>query len=127
MPGSGAFADRQGLLGVGLHAGHLGGRLEAMYTGVPGADLVAVTANLLWTLGQARGKGLEPYLIAGAGRYIKFLEGHTGLNGGVGVRRRSGSLRLFAEVRYHRLLYHFREAPAADTFLPVSFGVMLGR
>jgi hypothetical protein len=70
---------------------------------------------------------IQPYLVAGLGDYVKFSEERFGLNGGVGVRRRVGAVRLFAEVRYHWVTRHFDEASSADTFVPVSFGIMLGR
>jgi hypothetical protein len=98
-----------------------------MYTGVPISDLVAFTGNVVWTFRGRQATAVEPYLIAGLGDYVKFSEDRFGLNGGAGVRRRVGPVRLFAEVRYHRVLRHFDEASDADTFVPVSFGVTLGR
>ncbi len=58
---------------------------------------------------------------------MKFSESRFGVNGGVGVRRRMGPIRLFAEMRYHRVTRQFDEAGNADTFVPVSVGVVLGR
>ena len=127
LPGSGAGSDWQGLLGFGFQKGRGGARLEAMYTGVPGADLLALTANLVWTFRRAQATAVEPYLIAGLGTYVKFSEERFGLNGGVGVRRRAGPVRPFAEVRYHRVTGHFDETSNTDTFVPVSFGITLGR
>jgi hypothetical protein len=128
LPGSGASADWQGLIGLGYKMGdHAGVRLEAMLTGVPGADLLALTSNFVWTFRRRQTNAVEPYLVAGLGTYVKFSEDHFGLNGGVGVRRRMGAVRLFAEVRYHRVTCHFDEASRADTFVPVSFGIILGR
>ena len=127
LPGSGAGGDWHGMVGVGVQRQALGARLEAMYAGVPGADLVALTGNLVWILRQGGLTGAQPYLIAGAGSYVKYSESRFGLNGGVGVRRQLGPLRLFAEVRYHRVTRRFEEAPEADTFVPVSVGVALGR
>jgi hypothetical protein len=127
LPGSGASSDWQGLLGFGFQKGNGGVRLEAMLTGVPGADLLALTSNFVWTFRRRQSNAVEPYLVAGLGTYVKFSEEHFGLNGGVGVRRRAGPLRLFAEVRYHRVTRHFDGASKADTFVPVSFGIMLGR
>ena len=127
LPGSGASSDWHGLLGLGIHQGNGGVRFDAMLTGVPGADLLALTANYVWTFRRKQGNAVEPYLIAGLGGYVKFSDDHFGLNGGVGVRRRAGPVRLFAEVRYHRLTSKFEETSNADTFVPVSFGIMLGR
>ena len=127
LPGSGTGGDWHGLIGVGIQREALGARLEAMYTGVPGADLVALTGNLVWILRPGELTDAEPYLIAGVGSYVKFSESRFGLNGGVGVRRQVGALRLFAEVRYHRVTRRFEEARDADTFVPVSVGVALGR
>lgn len=126
LPGSGASADWQGSLAVSIHKGGIGARLEGMYTGVPGADLVALTGNLVWTFGRESPTAFEPYLIAGVGTYVKITEQRFGLNGGAGVRRRAGPLRLFAEVRYHRVTHRFDEAREADTFVPLSVGVSLG-
>ncbi len=50
LPGSGTVGDWHGLVGVGIQREALGARLDAMYTGVPGADLVALTGNLVWIL-----------------------------------------------------------------------------
>jgi hypothetical protein len=50
-----------------------------------------------------------------------------GVGVGVGVRRRMGPVRLFAEMRYHPVTRQFEEAENADTFVPVSVGVVLGR
>jgi hypothetical protein len=127
LPGSGASADWQGLLSLAYQMGDAGVRFEAMYTGVPGADLLALTSNLVWTFRRRQVTAVEPYLVAGLGTYVKFTEQRFGLNGGAGVRRRTGPVRLFAEVRYHRVTRHFDEARNADTFVPVSFGIMLGR
>lgn len=127
LPGSRADPDWQGLLALDIQKHAVGGRLEAMYTGVPGADLIALTGNVVWRFRRESRDRLEPYLIAGAGAYVKFSEQRFGLNGGVGVRRPVGPLRLFAEVRYHRVTRRFDEAPEADTFIPVSVGVTLGR
>jgi hypothetical protein len=128
LPGSGASADWQGLLWLGYRMGNNAGvRLEAMFTGVPGADLLALTSNFVWTFRRRQANAVEPYLVAGLGTYVKFSENHLGLNGGVGVRRRTGAVRLFAEVRYHRVTSHFEEARDADTFVPISFGIILGR
>jgi hypothetical protein len=126
LPGSGSGADWHALLTVDIQRRALGGRAEAMYTGVPGADLVALTGNLVWRLLEAPGDGLQPYLIAGMGAYVKFSEQRFGLNGGAGIRRSAGPVRVFAELRYHRVTRRFDEAPHADTFVPVSLGVMLG-
>jgi hypothetical protein len=127
LPGSGHLGDWHGLVGVGIQREALGARLEAMYEGVPGADLVALTGNLLWILRRRGPTDTEPYLIAGIGSYVKFTESRFGVNGGVGVRRRMGPLRLFAEMRYHRVTHQFEQAADADTFVPVSVGVALGR
>lgn len=127
LPGSGASADWHGLLGLGIHQGNSGVRLDAMFTGVPGADLLALTANYVWTFRRRQVNAVEPYLVAGVGTYVKYSEERFGLNGGAGVRRRTGPVRLFAEVRYHRVTRRFDEASEADTFVPVSFGIMLGR
>ena len=128
LPGSGASSDWQGLLWLGYRMGNnFGVRFEAMLTGVPGADLLALTSNLVWTFRRRQLTAVEPYLVAGLGTYVKFSEDRFGLNGGVGVRRRVGAVRLFAEVRYHRVTRHFDEANNADTFVPVSFGITLGR
>jgi hypothetical protein len=126
LPRSGVSADWQGSLAVGIHAGAIGGRLEGMLTGVPGADLVALTGNLVWSFRRASLTALEPYLIAGVGSYVKFSESRFGLNGGAGVGRRAGPLRLFVEMRYHRVTHRFDEAHNADTFIPLSVGVSLG-
>jgi hypothetical protein len=127
LPGSGSGGDWHGVVGVGIQPQALGARLEAMYTGVPGADLVALTGNVVWLLRRGVLTDAEPYLIAGVGGYAKFSESRFGVNGGIGVRRRVGPLRLFAEIRYHRVTRRFEEAGDADTFVPVSVGVMLGR
>ena len=127
LPGSGTVGDWHGLVGIGIQRETLGARLEAMYAGVPGADLVALTGNLVWILRRGGVTDTEPYLIAGIGSYVKFTESRFGVNGGVGVRRRMGPIRLFAEVRYHRVTRQFEEAGNADTFVPVSVGVLLGR
>jgi hypothetical protein len=127
LPGSGTGSDWHGLVGVGIQREALGARLEAMYTGVPGADLVALTGNLVWILRRGGLTDTEPYLIAGIGSYVKFTESRFGVNGGVGVRRRIGPIRLFAEMRYHRVTRRFEEAGDADAFVPVSVGVVLGR
>jgi hypothetical protein len=127
LPGSGAGADWQGLIYLAYRLGNGGVRFEAMFTGVPGADLLALTSNFVWTFRRRQVTAVEPYLIAGLGTYVKFSEHRFGLNGGAGVRRRAGPLRLFAEVRYHRVTRHFDEASNADTFVPVSFGITLGR
>ena len=128
LPGSGASSDWQGLIWLGYRLGDNGGvRFEAMFTGVPGADLLALTSNFVWTFRRRQANAVEPYLVAGLGTYVKFSEDRFGLNGGVGVRRRVGAVRLFAEVRYHRVTRHFDEASNADTFVPVSFGITLGR
>jgi len=127
LPGSGASADWHGLFGLGIHQGKSGVRFDAMLTGVPGADLLALTANYVWTFRRKQVNAVEPYLIAGLGTYVKFSDDHFGLNGGAGLRRRAGPVRLFAEVRYHRMTGKFDETSSADTFVPVSFGIMLGR
>jgi hypothetical protein len=128
LPGSGASSDWQGLLWLGYRMGNNAGiRLEAMFTGVPGADLLALTSNFVWTFPRRQANAVEPYLVAGVGTYAKFSENRFGLNGGMGVRRRVGAVRLFAEVRYHRVMHSFDEASNADTFVPVSFGIVLGR
>ena len=127
LPGAGAAADWQGLLAFGIEGEALGGRLEAMYTGVPGADLVALTGNLVWRFRGEHPSSFEPYVIAGVGAYLKFSEQRFGLNGGVGVRQPVGPVRLFAEVRYHRVTRQFDEARDADTLVPLSVGVILGR
>ena len=127
LPGSGTGGDMHGLVGVGIQREAIGARLDAMYAGVPGADLVALTGNLVWILRRGGVTDTEPYLIAGIGSYVKFTESRFGVNGGVGVRRRMGPIRLFAEVRYHRVTRQFEEAGNADTFVPVSVGVLLGR
>jgi hypothetical protein len=127
LPGSGASSDWQGLLWLGYRMGNnFGVRFEAMFTGVPGADLLALTSNVVWTF-RRQATAVEPYLVAGLGTYVKFTEDRFGLNGGVGLRRRVGAVRLFAEVRYHRVMRRFDEASNADTFVPVSFGITLGR
>ena len=126
LPGSGSGPDWQGLLWFGIEQGDLGGRLEGMYTGVPGADLVALTGNLVWTLRRGEPTDFEPYLVAGLGAYVKFSEQRFGLNGGAGVRRRFGPVRLFAEARYHQVTSRFEEASQADTFVPLLAGIMLG-
>jgi hypothetical protein len=127
LPGSGTVGDWHGLVGVGIQREALGARLEAMYEGVPGADLVALTGNLVWILRRGGLTDTEPYLIAGIGSYVKFTESRFGVNGGLGVRRRMGPIRLFAEVRYHRVTRRFEEASNANTLVPVSVGVVLGR
>ncbi|HUR94035.1 MAG TPA: hypothetical protein VMY76_05600 [Gemmatimonadales bacterium] len=126
LPGSGAGTDWHALLALNLRTQPLGGRLETMYMGVPGADLVALTGNVVWRFPRERATAVEPYLIVGAGAYLKFSEQRFGLNGGAGVQRPMGPLRLFAEVRYHRVTRRFEEARDADTFIPVSVGVALG-
>ena len=93
-----------------------------MYTGVPGADLVAFTCNLVWTFRPGQRTGFDPYLVAGLGSYVKFSENRFGLNGGAGVGRRLGSVRLYAELRYHRVTESFEEANEADTFVPLLLG-----
>jgi hypothetical protein len=98
-----------------------------MFTGVPGADLIAFTGNLVWTFRRRQATAVEPYLVAGLGSYVKFSEQRFGLNGGAGARRRFGRVRLFAEVRYHRVTSRFDEASRADTFVPVLMGITLGR
>jgi hypothetical protein len=104
LPGSGASSDWQGLLWLGYRMGNnLGVRFEAMLTGVPGADLLALTSNLVWTFRRRQLTTVEPYLVAGLGTYVKFSEDRFGLNGGVGLRRRVGAVRLFVEARYHRV------------------------
>jgi hypothetical protein len=45
LPGSGTVGDWHGLVGLGIQREALGARLEAMYAGVPGADLVALVAQ----------------------------------------------------------------------------------
>jgi hypothetical protein len=65
LPGSGASADWQGLLWVGYRLGNAGLRLEAMYTGVPGADLLALTSNLLWTFRREQVNASNPILSPG--------------------------------------------------------------
>jgi hypothetical protein len=127
LPGSGTVGDWHGLVGVGIQRDALGVRLEAMYAGVPEADLVALTGNLVWILRRGAVTDTEPYLIAGIGSYVKITESRFGVNAGFGVRRRVGPIRLFAEVRYHRVTRQFEEASNADTFVPVSVGVVLGR
>jgi hypothetical protein len=128
LPGSGASADWQGLFWLGYQMGNNAAvRLEAMYTGVPGADLLALTGNLLWIFRRGQATAIEPYLVAGVGTYVKYSEERFGLNGGAGLRRRVGPLRLFAEARYHRVTRRFDEQGNADTFVPVSFGITLGR
>lgn len=128
LPGSGASSDWQGLLWVGYQMGNNAAvRLEAMYTGVPISDLLALSGNLLWIFRRGQAKAIEPYLVAGVGTYVKFSEERFGLNGGAGLRRRVGAVRLFVEARYHRVTRRFDEASNADTFVPVSFGITLGR
>jgi hypothetical protein len=127
LPGSGVGADWHGLLAVDIRRQALGGRAEAMYTGVPGADLLALTGNLVWWPRGEPSDRIQPYLIAGIGGYVKFSEQRFGLNGGAGVRQPIGPVRMFAEVRYHRVTRRFDEAPDADTFNPVWGGVTLGR
>ena len=127
LPGSGGSADWQGLLWLGYQKDGVGVRLEAMYTGVPISDLIAFTANAVWTFRRRQANAIQPYLVVGLGDYVKWSEDRFGLNAGVGVRRRVGSVRLFAEVRYHRVTRDFDEASNADTFVPISFGIMLGR
>jgi hypothetical protein len=97
-----------------------------MLTGVPGADLLALTSNFVWTFRRRQLTAVEPYLVAGLGTYAKFSENRFGLNG-VGLRLRVGAVRLFVEARYHRVTRNFDEASNADTFVPVSFGITLGR
>ena len=127
LPGSGEIGDWHGLVGVGIQRKAFGARLEAMYAGVPDADLVALTGNLVWIFRRPGLMDTEPYLIAGVGSYVKYFESRFGVNAGAGVRRRIGRLRLFAEVRFHRVIQEFEEAGDANTLIPVSFGVVLGR
>ncbi|MEP6687504.1 MAG: hypothetical protein ABJC36_04085 [Gemmatimonadales bacterium] len=126
LPGSGTLGDWQGMLSVGVQQRAVGVRLEAMYTGVPGADLLALTANVLWVVRRRVATQVEPYLIAGVGSYVKYSESRFGLNAGAGIRRQVGWLRLFAEARYHHVTSRFDEGRLADTFVPVSVGVALG-
>lgn len=127
LPGARASADWAGLLSVTLQRGAVGGRVEGMYTGVPGADLVALTGNLVWSFRGIRPNDVEPYLIAGIGSYVKYSESRFGVNAGLGVRRRAGPLRLLAEVRFHRVTRRFEEARDAATFIPLLLGVTVGR
>lgn len=125
LPGADRSADWHGLVAVGLQGQHAGGRLEAMYTGVPGADLLAATASLVWQLRRPGVSAVEPYLIVGIGRYQKFSDGRFGLNGGAGVRRALGPVHVFVELRYHRVTRRFAEASEANAFVPVSLGLTL--
>lgn len=125
LPGSGTLGDWHGMISIGVQRKAIGARMEAMYTGVPGADLLALTGNVLWVIRPGVVGEVEPYVIGGAGSYVKFSETRFGLNAGAGVRRQAGPLRLFAEVRYHRVTSRFDEARDADTFVPVSVGVAL--
>lgn len=127
LPGAHAGADWAGLLAVNLQRGAVGARLEGMYTGVPGADLVALTGNLVWIFQGTRPREVEPYLIAGIGSYVKYSESRFGVNAGLGVRRRAGPLRLVAEVRFHRVTRRFEEGREAATFIPLLVGVTVGR
>ena len=126
FPSSGAGSDWHALVGLAVHpAGSLSPRLDAMYAGLPGADLVALTGNIVWTLRGASRAAVEPYLLGGLGAYIKFSEARFGLNGGAGVRGRVGRIGLFGEVRYHRVTRRFHEAANVVALLPVSLGVAL--
>jgi hypothetical protein len=127
LPGSAEIGDWHGLVGVGIQRKALGVRLEAMYAGVPDADLVALTGNLVWILRRPGLMDTEPYLIAGVGTYVKYFESRFGVNAGAGVRRRIGPLRLFAEMRFHQVINRFEEAGDANTLVPISLGVVLGR
>lgn len=126
LPGSGSHPDWEGLVALGIEKGDFGARLEGMYAGVPGADLVALTGNLVWIVRRERLGEVEPYVIVGVGSYVKFSESRFGVNGGLGVRRRAGPLWVFGEARYHRVTRRFEEARSAATFIPVSVGVALG-
>jgi hypothetical protein len=126
LPGARSSVDWAGLLSLDMQPSIIGVRLEGMYTGVPGADLVAFTGNLLWSFQGKRLSGVEPYLIAGVGSYVKFSESRFGVNGGLGVRRRTGPVRLLAEVRFHRVTRRFEEAGDAATFIPLLVGVTVG-
>lgn len=126
LPGASESADFAGLLAFGIKRGAVGARLDGMYTGVPGADLVAFTANLVWNPRWDRPSDVQPYLIAGVGGYVKFSESRFGVNAGLGVRRRAGPLWLVAEARYHRVTSRFDEQPGAATFIPVLVGISVG-
>jgi hypothetical protein len=126
LPGASESADFAGLLAFGIQRGAVGARLDGMYTGVPGADLVAFTGNVVWGPRWDRPGALQPYLIAGVGGYVKFYEQRFGVNAGLGVRRRAGPLWLVAEARYHRVTSRFEEQPGAATFIPVLVGVSVG-
>ena len=127
LPGAHAGADWAGLLSVNLQRGAVGGRVEGMYTGVPGADLVALTGNLVWSFQGTRPSEVEPYVLAGVGSYVKYSESRFGVNAGLGVRRRVGLIRLVAEVRFHRVTRRFEEAREAATFIPLLVGVTVGK
>jgi hypothetical protein len=92
------------------------------------------TANAVYRFGAARGTTLRPYLIGGLGVYnYKTISEITetlgeeadtdlGINGGGGVDIAAGSLRMFAEARYHDVFAPGRNAE----FLPITVGVRLG-
>jgi hypothetical protein len=126
LPGTGKTNDWHGMVSFGIQQRAIGLRLEAMYAGVPGADLVALTGNVLWVVRRGGPAEVEPYMMAGVGSYVKFSESRFGLNAGAGVRCKVRSLRLFAEARYHRVTRRFGEGRDANTLVPVSVGVALG-
>jgi hypothetical protein len=120
-------SDWHAVVGLAIHpTGSVSPRFDVMYAGLPGADLVAVTGNLVWTLPRTSSDGAHVYVLGGLGGYAKLSEARFGLNGGAGIRGRIGRAGLFAEMRYHRVTRRFGEAGNVAALLPVSVGVALG-
>jgi hypothetical protein len=89
--------------------------------------ITSASANLVLPVAVA---GAATYLIAGAGVYRSSIPGteikavsDLGINGGVGINRRSGWLRPFVETRVHTT---FADSDnAATRFVPLVLGLRI--
>jgi hypothetical protein len=118
----------------------VGFRIEGMYSQFGFSDdaghfrVLQGTVNAVYHLPVGRAATIRPYLIAGLGFYnYKSIfsdqvpvedEANTdrGINGGGGFDFATGSVRLFAEARYHRVSTEGED----PEFVPSTVGIQFG-
>jgi hypothetical protein len=140
---TGADLGFQGMAAVSIVPSHfpISARIEGMYSQFGfSADaghfrVIQGTLNGVYYFGAGPTAVIRPYLVAGVGFYnyksvfspdYPFEDRANtdrGINGGAGIDLAAGSVRLFAEARYHHV-YTEGEDPE---FLPITVGIQLGR